>query len=100
MWANIWEILKSLVSISDRLTRLEKQVEKQDEKHTDLMAKFLVLAASLERLAEREKWREETYRQAIEIERMKTENERLRMELERERQQHRLPPPPDNPKDD
>ena len=99
MWANIWEILKSLVSISDRLTRLEKQAEKQDEKHTDLMSKFLVLAASLERFAEREKWREETYRQAIEIERMKTENERLRLELERERQQLRLPPP-DNPKDD
>jgi len=53
----------------------------------------------LERLAEREKWREETYRQAIEIERMKAENERLRLELERERQPRRLPPP-DNPKDD
>jgi hypothetical protein len=63
------------------------------------MAKFLALAATMERLAEREKWREETYRQAIEIERMKIENERLRLELERERQQRRLLPP-DNPKDD
>lgn len=27
MWANIWEILKSLVSINDRLSRLEKQSE-------------------------------------------------------------------------
>jgi hypothetical protein len=93
MWTNIWEILKSLVSINDRLLRLEKQSEKQDEKQTDLTVKFLALAASLERIAEREKWREENYRQMIEIERMKAENERLRIELERERQQRQLPPP-------
>jgi len=28
MWANIWEILKSLANISDRLSRLEKQAER------------------------------------------------------------------------
>ena len=37
MWANIWEILKSLASISDRLSWLEKQSEKQDERQNDLV---------------------------------------------------------------
>lgn len=87
MWTSIWETLKSLVSYGERLAWLEKRIEKQEQEQDASNDSLVAIIIKLERMAEREKWREEKYQQAVELERANLEIERLRLELERERRQ-------------
>lgn len=95
MWTNIWEALKLLVSYGDRLTRVEKELRELRDEQKASIKDLIALALKVERLAERENWREEKLRQEMEIERIKTENERLKLEIEMERQRLSLPPATD-----
>jgi hypothetical protein len=36
MWTNIWEALKSLITLDDRLARVEKKTEKFEQKHEEI----------------------------------------------------------------
>ncbi len=99
MLQNIWTFLRALFSVDERLARLEKQGERQDQKQNELAAELRALYLDLGRMAEREKWREEKFQHAVEMERAKLalehselEKERLRLELERERKRPQLPP--------
>lgn len=93
MWTNIWEALKLLASYGERLTRLEKESRELRDEQKELFRQMIALTLKLERLAERENWREEKLRQEWEI-------ERLRRELEQERQRRSLPPLPTDEKDE
>jgi phosphorylcholine metabolism protein LicD len=92
-------MLKSLINYDDRLARVEKKTEKLEQRQEEATIKLMKIVMELERIAEREKWREEKYQHAIELERAKSalehaelEKERLRLELERERERRQLPP--------
>jgi len=85
MLTNIWEALKLIVSYGDRLTRAEKELHDLRTENKSLVKDLIALALKVERMAERENWRDEKLRQEKEI-------ERLRLELERQR--HLLPPGP------
>lgn len=85
MWKNLWALLELLTNTSNRLTRLEKDVEALEKENRDQNKEIQTVWLQLGRLIERENWREEKLRQETEIERMKAENERLRLELERQR---------------
>lgn len=97
MWTNIWEALKLLISYGDRLTKIEKELQELRQEHKSAVKDMISLALKVERLAERENWREEKLRQEMENERAKSEIERLRIELELERQRRLLPPGNHNP---
>ncbi len=103
MWTNIWEALKLLVSYGDRLTRLEKELRESRDEQKELFRQMIALTLKVERLAERENWRDEMIRREIELgrvraesERAKAENERLRAEFER----RSLPPSPTDTEND
>ncbi len=65
MWTNIWEALKLLVSYGDRLTRVEKELRELRDEHKASIKDLIALALKVERLAERENWREEKLRQEM-----------------------------------
>ncbi len=92
MWKNLWALLESLTNTSNRLTRLEKDLEALEKENRDQNKEIQNIWMQLGRLIERENWREEKLRQEMEIERVKTENERLKLEIEMERQRLSLPP--------
>lgn len=95
MWKNLWALLESLTNTSNRLTRLEKDLEALEKENRDQNKEIQTIWMQLGRLIERENWREEKLRQEMEIERIKTENERLKLEIEMERQRLSLPPATD-----
>lgn len=95
MWKNLWALLESLTNTSNRLTRLEKDLEVLEKENRDQNKEIQTIWMQLGRLIERENWREEKLRQEMEIERIKTENERLKLEIEMERQRLSLPPATD-----
>jgi hypothetical protein len=72
-------------TFSDKFAQHDKQIEGLERKYNDLLKQVQQLALASERQAERELWREQVFRQALEIERLKLENERLR-------EQKALPP--------
>lgn len=99
MWTSFWETLKTFVSYGERLAWLEKRIEKQEREQDATNDQLAAAVIKLELLAEREKWREEKFQHAVEMERAKLalehselEKERLRLELERERERRQLPP--------
>lgn len=87
MWKNLWALLELLTNTSNRLTRLEKDVEALEKENRDQNKEIQTVWLQLGRLIERENWREEKLRQEKEI-------ERLRLELEFEHQRRLLPPDP------
>lgn len=95
MWKNLWALLESLTNTSNRLTRLEKDLEALEKENRDQNKEIQTIWMQLGRLIERENWREEKLRQEMEIERIKAENERLKLEIEMERQRLSLPPATD-----
>ena len=92
MWTSFWETLKALLSYGERLAWLEKRIEKQEQEQDAANDQLMATIIKLELMAEREKWREEKYQQAVELERSKLEIERLRLELARARERRQLPP--------
>ncbi len=99
MLTNFWDTLKTLISFGERLAWLEKRIEKQEREQDATNDQLMAAIIKLELMAEREKWREEKYQHALELERAKLaleheklENERLRLELERERNRQQLLP--------
>ncbi len=82
MWTNIWDFLKAFITYSERMTRLEKQIEKIEQKQNDTTTTLTAVIISLERMAEREKWREEKLRHEIELERAKSEADRAKYGIE------------------
>lgn len=89
MWKNFWGLFESLTTANYRLNRLEKNVEAIEKENRDQNKEIQSLWLQFERLAEREKWRDEMLRQKNEMERakqeaehFKSENERLKAELD------------------
>ncbi len=58
MLTNIWEALKLIVSYGDRLTRAEKELHDLRAENKSLVKDLIALALKVERMAERENWRE------------------------------------------
>ena len=85
MWKNISQLLEFLYTFSDKFARHDKQFEEHERRINDLAKQVQQLTIAAERQAEREVWREQVYRQALEIEKLRLENERLR-------EQKALPP--------
>lgn len=83
MWTNIWEALKLLVSYGDRLSQLEKESRESREEQKELFRQMIALTMKVERLAERENWRDEMLRREFDIERAKAEGERYKAETDR-----------------
>jgi predicted RNase H-like nuclease (RuvC/YqgF family) len=83
MWTNIWETLKLLVNYDERLTRVEKESRELRDEQKELFRQLIALTLKVERLAERENWRDEMLRREIELERAKAESERAKAESER-----------------
>jgi chromosome segregation ATPase len=110
MWTNIWEAPKLLASYGDRLTRLEKESRELRDEQKELFRQMIALTMKVERLAERENWRDEMLRREVETERVKAESERAKAESERakaeierlraELDRRALPPAPTGTKDD
>lgn len=117
MWTNIWETLKLLVNYDERLTRIEKESRESRDEQKELFRQLIALTLKVERLAERENWRDEMIRREIELERVRaesararaesaraiTESERAKAEAERlraELDRRSLPPSPSETKDD
>jgi hypothetical protein len=77
MWKNISQLLTLLFTFSDKFARHDKQIEDLERKISELTKHVQQLALVVERQAERDLWREQVYKQALEIERLKLENQRL-----------------------
>lgn len=86
MWKSIWDLLKSLFTYEDRLSRLEKQSEKREQLQKEITAELTAVYIELGRLAERDKWLAESFRQTIEAERSKQESEHWKREAEQKSQ--------------
>ena len=90
MWKNISQLLEILFTFSDKFARHDKQFEEHERRLNDLARQLQQLTLAAERQAERDLWREQVYRQTLEIEKLKLENERLQ-------RQKSLPPPTEPP---
>ncbi len=92
MWNSISQLLAFLFTYSDKFARHDKQIEELERKAAESARQINQLTMALERQAEREQWREQAFRQALELERLKLENQALR-------QRAALPPakPANNP---
>jgi len=78
MWKNISQLLELLFTFSDKFARHDKQFEEHERRLNDLAKQVQQLTLAIERQAERDLWREQVFRQAMEIEKMRLEIERLR----------------------
>ena len=78
MWKNNSQLLEILFTFSDKFARHDKQFEEHERRLNDLAKQVQQLTLASERQAERDLWREQVFRQALEIEKMRLEIERLR----------------------
>ncbi|MBI1766018.1 MAG: hypothetical protein HYR56_31830 [Acidobacteria bacterium] len=91
MWKFFWDLLKPLFTFEERLARLEKQSEKQEQRHKEIMAELTTVLIELGRRAERDKWLAEVERAKRETDHWKSEAEHRAQALERsEHERNRL----------
>lgn len=94
MWKDFSQLLAFLFTISDKYGHQDQRIASLERQFNDLAKQVQQLALAAERQAEREHWREQAFRQALELERLKLENQYLR-------ERAALPPatPADTPND-
>ena len=78
MWKSISQLLAFLFTISDKYAHQDERSARLERQFNELAKQVQQLALSAERQAERDLWREQVFRQALENERLKLENQQLR----------------------
>jgi hypothetical protein len=74
MWKSIWSALEVITNVTHRLTRMEKDLELVQKENRDLNREIQSIWLQLEKLVERERYRDEIFRREIELERAKAES--------------------------
>ena len=77
MWKSISQFLSFLFTYSDKFNRHDRQIEELEHTVSELTKDLQLLTMRLERQAERDQWREENFRQALELERLRYESRQL-----------------------
>lgn len=78
MWKDISQLLAFLFTISDKYIHHDQRIANLERQFNDLAKQVQQLTLAVERQTEREHWREQAFRQALEMERLKLENQSLR----------------------
>lgn len=77
MWKSISQFLSFLFTYNDKFNRHDRQIEDLERKLNTLTNDTQMLMMRLERQSERDQWREENFRQALELERLHHEKRQL-----------------------
>jgi hypothetical protein len=77
MWKSISQLLAFLFTVSDKYTQHDERIARFERQFNELAKQVQQLALAAERQAERDLWREQVFRQALEIEQLKLENQQL-----------------------
>jgi regulator of replication initiation timing len=86
MLKNISDLLSQIFTLGEKVKNQDTRLSETERQLRDLTARVNQLSLDLARLAEREKFKDQLFSQALEIERLRLENEQLKVRLA-------LPPP-------
>jgi regulator of replication initiation timing len=78
MWKSISQLLAFLFTVSDKYAHQDERIARLERQFNELAKQVQQLALAAERQAERDLWREQVFRQALENERLRLENQQLR----------------------
>ncbi len=78
MWKNISQLLAFLFTVNDKYDRHDERIARLERQFNELAKQVQQLALAAERQAERDHWREQVFRQALENDRLRLENQQLR----------------------
>ena len=78
MWENISQLLTFLFTVNDKFARQDERIARLERRFNELAKQVQQPALAAERQVERDLWREQVFRQALEIERLKLEAQQLR----------------------